>query len=136
MPFLCTNDASDVIPIEISATKVFCMQQEWYQNLVTRDMKIAYLWIFGIMLITWLLYRIIKICVCHFQRCFSKRMHLTALDTILSLIIFCYRGFSENQRRSAVLEQNSIAKYGFMNLLKASRTFCYLIGCFIQNIAE
>lgn len=40
--------------------------------------------IFGIMLITWLLYRTIKICGCHFQRCFSKLMHLNLLDTILS----------------------------------------------------
>lgn len=40
------------------------------------------------MLITWLLYRIIKICGCRFQRCFSKIVHLTLLDTILSLIIF------------------------------------------------
>lgn len=91
---------------------------------------------FGVMLITWLLYRTIKICGCHFQRCFSKLMHLNIFDTILSLIIFCYRGFSENQKCSALLEQNFIAKYGLMNMLKASGTFCSLIGNFIHNTDE
>lgn len=44
-------------------------------------------------------------------------MHLNLIDTILSLIIFCYSGFNATQRCSAVLEQNSIAKDGFKNLL-------------------
>lgn len=44
-------------------------------------------------------------------------MHLNLIDNILRLIIFCYSGFNATQRCSAFLEQKSIGKDGFKNLL-------------------